>query len=167
MAKGSRPFTDEASKFTGASPKSKPDGKRVHTSAAVRQRKRSPSISAQEKTQSDVKGQENPVQASGDQLHFSGFIRNCRVTEPEASHMDDYLSTPEREHNASSSCGRNESHNPNVQASGDQLQSEDDDVRNMFSPGVQLLPTLVTQPSQLFSGHVLATLPAREDLCRR
>ena len=68
MAKRSRPFTDEASKHTGASSQSKPVGKRVLALAAVRQEKSSPLISAQEKTQPDVKGQENPSQASGDRL---------------------------------------------------------------------------------------------------
>ena len=35
-----------------------------------KQLSRSPLISAQEKTQSDVRGQENPSQTSGDRLHF-------------------------------------------------------------------------------------------------
>ena len=52
--------------------KSKPEGKRVLAVAAVRHEKCSPSISAQEKTQSDVKGQENPSPAAGDRLHFPG-----------------------------------------------------------------------------------------------
>ena len=49
MAKRSRPFTDEASKYTGAPSKSKPVGKRVLTLAAVRHEKSSLLISAQEK----------------------------------------------------------------------------------------------------------------------
>ena len=50
---------------------------------------------------------------------------------------------PHRQQNASSSSRRNDSHNPNVQASGDQLQSKDDDMTNyMLSPGVKLLPDL-------------------------
>ena len=39
---------------------------------------------------------------------------------------------------------RNESHNPNAQASGDRLQSEENDnMTNMLSPGVKLLANLV------------------------
>ena len=57
MAKRSCPSADEASKFTGTSSKSMPESKRVHALAAVRHDKSSPVISAQEKTQSDVKGQ--------------------------------------------------------------------------------------------------------------
>ena len=106
MAKRSHPFTDEASKYSGASSMSKPEGKRVLALASVRHTKSSPLISAQEKTQSDIKGQENPGQASGDQprmvqqsddpsqenpgqasgdrLHFTGSTRHPEVTEPEA-----------------------------------------------------------------------------------
>ena len=64
MAKRSGPFTDEASNDTGASSKSKPESKRVLALASVRHEKSSPLISAQEKTQSDVRGQENPSQAN-------------------------------------------------------------------------------------------------------
>ena len=41
MAKRSRPFTDEASKYTGASSKSKLAGKRILALAAVRHEKSS------------------------------------------------------------------------------------------------------------------------------
>ena len=47
---------------------------------------------------------------------------------------------------ASSSSGRNESQNPIAQASGDQLQSalkEDEDIRNLLSPGFELNPNLL------------------------
>ena len=84
MAKRSHPFTDEASKYSGASSMSKPKGKRVLALASVRHTKSSPLISARETTQSDVKGQENPGQASGDRLHFTGSTRHPEVTEPEA-----------------------------------------------------------------------------------
>ena len=117
---------------------------------------------AEDKTQSDVKSQVNPShasggrlhavqqsaepsqenrgQASGDRVHFPGFNRNSRVTEPEASHLEDYLGC-KKEQNASSSSVRNESQNPNVLASRDQLQSKEDDVMtNMLSPGVKFLP---------------------------
>ena len=50
--------------------------------AAARHEKSSPLISAQEKTQSDVKGQVNPSQVSGDRLHFPSSSRNSQVTEP-------------------------------------------------------------------------------------
>ena len=64
MAKRSRPFTDEASKYTGALSKSKPVGRRV---LALQQR---------------------------DRLQFPGITRNSRVTEPEASHWEDYYWMP-------------------------------------------------------------------------
>ena len=64
MARKSRPFTDEASKYTGASSKSMPVGWRVLALAAVRHEKSSPSISDQEKEQSDVKVHVNRSQAS-------------------------------------------------------------------------------------------------------
>ena len=81
MAKRSRPCTEEASKYTGASSQSKPEGKRVLALGAVRHRKSSPLITVQEKTQSDVKGQENPDQASGDRVHFPCSAGNPEVTE--------------------------------------------------------------------------------------
>ena len=62
-------FTDGASKDTGASSKSKLVGKRFLALATVRHEKSSPLSPAQEKMQSDAKGQENPSQASGDRLH--------------------------------------------------------------------------------------------------
>ena len=43
---------------------------------------------------------------------------------------------PRRGQHASSSSVRNESRNPNVQASGDWLQSEDDDLTNLLFLGV-------------------------------
>ena len=85
MAKRSRPITDEASKDTGASSNSKPKGKRGPSLAAVRQRKSSPLISAQEMTRSDVKGQENSGQASCDRKHFPGVQAlgdRSRMTQP-------------------------------------------------------------------------------------
>ena len=57
MVKRSDAFTDETSKDTGASSKSKPVGKRVRALAAVRRERSSPLIIVQEKTQSDVEGQ--------------------------------------------------------------------------------------------------------------
>ena len=72
MAKRSRPFTDEPSKHTGALRQSKPEGKRVLALPSVRHQKSSPVISAQEKTQSGVKDEENPNRALGDRLRFSG-----------------------------------------------------------------------------------------------
>ena len=83
MTKRSRPFTDEASKDTGASSRPTPQGKRVLSLAAVRHPKSSLLISSQEKTRSTVKSQENPREASGDRLHFPGPTRNPEVTEPE------------------------------------------------------------------------------------
>ena len=61
-------FTDEASKYTGESSESKPEGKRVLVLVAVRHQKSSPLISVQE-------GQKNTGQASGGQLHFPGPTR--------------------------------------------------------------------------------------------
>ena len=70
MVKRSHPFVGKASKVSGALSKSKPVGKRVLARAAVRHQMSSPLISAQEKTQFNVQGKENPGQASGDRLHF-------------------------------------------------------------------------------------------------
>ena len=71
MAKRSHPFTDEASKYTGASSKSRPENIRVLTLAAVRHDK-------QETTQSDVKGQVNPSQGIGRPLACPRFNREAR-----------------------------------------------------------------------------------------
>ena len=60
--------------------------------AAVRHQQSSPLISAQETMQSDVKKPENPGLASGDRLHFPG----SQITEPEASHLEDYYQMPKR-----------------------------------------------------------------------
>ena len=87
---------------------------------------------------------DDPRQASGDRLQFPGFSRNSRVTEPEAFDLEEHRWMPKREQHASSSSGRSASHNPNVQASGDGLQSnEHDDTTNIMFPGVELLPNLV------------------------
>ena len=100
VAKGKPSFTDEASKYTGAPSESKPEGHIVLTQAAVRHQKSSLVISAQGKTRSDVKGQENPGHRS---VRFG----------------KSYCWTPTRQQqNASSSSGRNETQNPNAQASG-------------------------------------------------
>ena len=81
-------------------------------------------MSPQEKTRSDVKGQENPGQAS---------VADCVsqvpwgipvVTEPRASDLEGCCRMPQREqHNVSSSSGRKESQHPKAQASGDRLPS--------------------------------------------
>ena len=93
--------------------------------------------------QSDVKGQENPGQASGDRLHFPGSTRNSQVTESGTSDVEGYYWMPK------SSSGRNGSQNPNAQASGDRLQSkEDHGLRNMLSLGVKLSPIWVTRISE-------------------
>ena len=62
--------------------------------------------------QTDDIGEENPGQASGDRLHFPGSTWNSQVL----------LDASKEQQNASLSSGRNQSHNPNVQASGDWLQ---------------------------------------------
>ena len=111
------PFTDEASKYTSASSKSKPVSKRVLSLAAVRHEKSSPLISVQEQTQPDVKGQENPGQAPGDRLHFPSSTRNSQVTEPEASDVEGYWMQKREQQNPLSSSARNELHYPNAQTS--------------------------------------------------
>ena len=132
MAISSHQSIDDVHKFTGASSKSRQVGKRVLALAAVRQ----------EKTQFDAKGPVRPGQASGDRLRFPVSTGNSLVTEPEESALEDSSSMPERKQHASSS-GRNESHNPNLQASGGRLQSKEDD--DMTSPGAKLLPNLVAR----------------------
>ena len=83
MAKRSRQLTDEASKYTVASSKPKPEGKGVLALAEVRHPKSSPSISADETTPSDVKGQER-TQARhwATDSFFPGPSGNPEVTEP-------------------------------------------------------------------------------------
>ena len=76
MAKRNRHSVDEVSKFECASSTSVPEGKRAFALAAVRNQRSSLLIPAQEKTQSDVKGQENPRQTSGVRLHFPGTTGN-------------------------------------------------------------------------------------------
>ena len=86
-------------------------------------------------TRSSSVSSKNPSKASGDRLHLPGSRKNSSVTEPETSYLEGYYWMPKREQqHASSSSGRNESHNPNVQASGDWLQSnEHDDTTNIVS----------------------------------
>ena len=82
--------------------------------------------------------QENQNQASGNRLHVPGFTRNPEVTEPEASDLEGFYWMPRRGwRNASSSSGRNESHNPNAQALGDGLQSKEDDGMTTMLPAIQ------------------------------
>ena len=50
------------------------------------------------RTQSDVKGQENPGLASGDRLFFQGSTRNSQVTEPGASDLEGYDWTNESQY---------------------------------------------------------------------
>ena len=70
MAKRICQSIDDVRKFIGASSTSKLVGKRVLALAAERHEMSSPFIAAQEKTRSDVRGQENPGQASGDRLRL-------------------------------------------------------------------------------------------------
>ena len=72
MAKRSHPFTDEASKYTGASSKSKPAGKIVVALASVRYSKE---LTVHHRSRKDAIRCQRPGQsgqASGDRLHFSG-----------------------------------------------------------------------------------------------
>ena len=93
MAKRSRPFTDEASKYTG---EPKQVCKRVLALVAVRYEKSSPLISAEEETQSDVKSQINSSHASKDRLQFPSSSRNPGVTEPEASNTKVLIGCPKK-----------------------------------------------------------------------
>ena len=96
--------------------------------------------------QSDDPSHGNLDQASDDRLHFPVSTRKSRVTEQEASFSEDYYRVRQREQHASSSSGRNESHNPNVQGSADRLQSKTcENVANLLSTGVKLVPNLVTR----------------------
>ena len=55
---------------------------------------------------------------------------------------------PKKEQEASSSSGRNEAKHPKAQALGDRLQSQMkglEDVINLLSTGVKLIPNLVTR----------------------
>ena len=69
---------------------------------------------------------------------------------------------PKRKQDASSSSGRNEAHNPNVQASGDRLQSTKDyGMTKRLLPGVKLLPNLVVRIEENFKntfGHLICQI---------
>ena len=140
--------------------------------AAVRHRKSSLLISAQGTRQADVKGQENPGQASGDRLHFPGVhgpgdwsrmvqqsdVR-CHDNVGQASGDRLHFTTgnskvtqPEASawsarKRASSSAGRDKSQNPSARATGDRMQStlkEYDNVVSLLSREGKLIPKLVT-----------------------
>ena len=111
MAKRRNLFADDASKYASASSETTHVDQRVLPLAAVRH-KNSPLIIAEDKTHSDVKGQVNPNQASGDRLHLPGFkasgdltcispavTRDSRVTEPEVSELEDYFFSKPEESN--------------------------------------------------------------------
>ena len=84
-------------------------------------------------TQSVVKGLENPGQASGDRLHFPGPPGIQKSQSQKLQIRKVTVGCKKNQDNASSSSGRNESQNPNAQASGDRLQStEDDDMTNLL-----------------------------------
>ena len=84
-------------------------------------------------TQSNVKGLENPGQPSGDRLHFPGPPGIQKSQSQKLQIRKVTVGCKKNQENASSSFGRNESQNPNVQASGDRLQSkEDDDMTNLL-----------------------------------
>ena len=100
-------------------------------------------ISAQEKTQSIVKGQENPGQTSGGRLYVSRSHRTRRVGLEGL-----LLDVKKQQHNAPSSSRHNKSQRPSTPASGDRLQStlkEDDVMRHVLSPGAKLIPNLSTR----------------------
>ena len=128
----------------------------------MRHDKGSPWSIAQEKTQSDVKGQVNLSQALDDWLHIPGVEASG-----DRSHKVAQLDDPRQEkpgkalgdrlhflgftRNSSPSV-RNEFHNPSVQASAskDRLRSkEDDGMTNMLFRRVKLLQKLVTMNTDL------------------
>ena len=83
-AKRSHPVTDAASTCTGASSKSKPDGKRVLALAAVRHQKSSSLISLSSRKRDPAsKGQKNPGQAPGDRSRkFNNPRSQARRSKP-------------------------------------------------------------------------------------
>ena len=114
-AKRSRPSADEASKFTGASSKSKLVGKEFSRWLQFDMQSAGSQLCvAQEKTQSDGKGHEKPSQASGDRLHFSGSTRKPEVTETEASDVEGFGCQKENNTVHRRDLGRHKSHNPNA-----------------------------------------------------
>ena len=109
-------------------------------------------LTDQEKTQSDVKGQENSGQSLGDRLHFTGPAWNPDVTEPVRLVWQVFIGSPKGEQqSASSPLGRNESQHLGAQASGVRLQSVrngDDDMINLLSPGVMHIPNVLTRAEE-------------------
>ena len=94
MATRSHHSVDGLLKFEGASSNPVPEGQRAFALAAVRHQKSSPLISAQEKTHTDVKGQENPGHTSGDRLHFPVSSGNPDVTKPGALDLEGHYWVP-------------------------------------------------------------------------
>ena len=138
--------------FEGASSKSIPEGKRDFALAAVRHQKSSPLISGQKRTQSDVKGQENPGHASGVRLLFPSSTGNSAVTEPRASTWMIISGRQKREQQNPSSSGCNEIKKNSAQASRDRLQStlkDYDYLRNLLSRRVELNPNLSSRVQKI------------------
>ena len=80
------------------------------------------------------------TQARRDQLHFPGFQESRNQI------RQIWKAITGCEKRAASSSGRKESHNPSAQASGDLLQSkEDENVTHMLSTGLKLRPNFVTR----------------------
>ena len=147
VAKRNHPFTDEASKYAGTSSKSQPDGKRVLPPASVRHQKSSPSISAEEKTQSDVKGQENRA-------------TDCISQVPPGIHK----SRNQKRQIWKVTIGYKKENNKMLRRHLDATSPtipmprhrETDDMTNLLSPGVKLITNLVTrieETSRKLSGN--------------
>ena len=97
--------------------------------------------------QSDVRGQESGGQASGDRLHFLGSTENPEDTEPGALDWKDYSWMQKKENITVQSRYEDET-SPKIllpQHREDGLPStltEDADLRNLLTPGVDLNPSL-------------------------
>ena len=151
MAKRSRPFTDEATKYTGTSSKSKPEGKRVLACRSATSEKLTSDQCSKKKNRNPV-SQARRIQARHRVTDSISQDQESRSLATKTVRFGMLLLEAEKEQrNASSSSGRNESQKPTAKASGDRLQSQEhDNVTNMLSTGVKLIPNLVMRVQENF-----------------
>ena len=122
------------------------------TLAAVRHQRSSPLISAQEQAQSDVNGQENPSFASGDRLHFPGSTRNPEVTRTKKVRLRRLFLDAQKNmrihrllRDATSPIIPLPRHRETSCS-----QKKIDDMTNLLSRGVKLIPNVVTTVEENF-----------------
>ena len=118
VAKRSRPFTDEVSKYTGASSKSKPKRQKSFRAGC--------SATSTELTV-DLSSRIDAIRCQARRIQARHRVTDCisqvlpgiqRSRNQKRQNWKVASWMPERQQNASSSSGRDKSHNPNAGASG-------------------------------------------------